>query len=74
MHLSNDGLPSYKFCKPPQKLLDVYANVASSLYHLIEYNNQQSNTLAVLRDTLFPRLLSGELTIRAAAEAVEDNI
>ena len=33
-------------------------------------NLHQSRTLATLRDTLLPKLLSGELSVTAAEEAV----
>lgn len=35
-------------------------------------NEHQSRTLAELRDTLLPKLLSGELSVNAAEDAVEE--
>jgi type I restriction enzyme, S subunit len=37
----------------------------------IEHNQQTSFTLAALRDTLLPKLISGELRVKAAEKVVE---
>jgi len=43
----------------------------SPLIDRIVANLHQSRTLATLRDTLLPKLLSGELSVRHAADQVE---
>jgi type I restriction enzyme S subunit len=45
-------------------LIDAFESVARPLYRRAEQNRSQSRTLATLRDTLLPKLLSGELRIK----------
>jgi type I restriction enzyme S subunit len=47
---------------PPAPLLNAYQERAGSLAAKIVANDEQSRTLATLRDTLLPKLLSGELS------------
>ncbi|MCE0760069.1 restriction endonuclease subunit S [Marinobacter sp. G11] len=49
--------------KPPEPLISVYSKQASSLYKAIENNLRGADTLAKLRDSLLPKLLSGELSV-----------
>ena len=46
---------------PPAELVEVFENHAYPIYKRIAANAQQSETLGRLRDTLLPRLLSGEI-------------
>ena len=54
---------------PPVKLLEAFAEIAQPLYEKSRANAQQAQTLATLRDTLLPRLISGQLRL-PDAEAV----
>jgi type I restriction enzyme S subunit len=55
---------------PPQVVIDAYERIAAPLDGLIETNTRQTATLASLRDTLLPRLMSGELRVRDAERLV----
>ena len=44
------------------------------MFDLIEENSRQSTTLANLRDTLLPKLLSGEITVPEAESQIETAI
>ena len=48
---------------PPAPLVERFADVASPLFERWISNLQQSRTLATLRETLLPKLLSGELSV-----------
>lgn len=48
---------------PTESLISIYSKQISSLYKAIENNVRESDTLAKLRDSLLPKLLSGELSI-----------
>jgi type I restriction enzyme S subunit len=48
---------------PPEELRQKFAEAVAPLYEGIFANLHQSRTLATLRDTLLPKLLSGELSI-----------
>jgi type I restriction enzyme S subunit len=53
---------------PPSPLLNAYQERAGSLAAKIVANDEQSRTLATLRDTLLPKLLSGELSVTSFEE------
>lgn len=50
-------------CIPPSEVLDVFLEKYNSIMHLTEIRNQENSRLSLLRDTLLPRLMSGELEI-----------
>jgi type I restriction enzyme S subunit len=45
-----------------------FGEIAKQLMSLIRTNDEQSRTLAALRDTLLPKLLSGELRVKDVAK------
>jgi type I restriction enzyme S subunit len=51
---------------PPQAVIDAYDQIVAPLDGLIETNTRQTALLAALRDTLLPKLMSGELRVRDA--------
>lgn len=54
---------------PPLKLLHAFESVVGSLFARVDAATRESTTLAILRDTLLPKLLSGEIsTARSALE------
>jgi len=52
-------------------VLTAFHQTCSSLFEQAECNREQSRMLATLRDTLLPRLLSGELSVGEAFEQTE---
>ncbi len=57
---------------PADGALGTFEEKVSPLYDEIVVNLQQSRTLAAIRDALLPKLLSGEVRVKEAAEIVED--
>ena len=51
------------------KILDAFHCICGPLFEQAEANRIQSRTLATLRDTLLPKLLSGELSVHEVAQA-----
>ena len=51
---------------PPESVLNAFHQMCMPFFAWIERNRKQSPTLAELRDSLLPKLLSGELTLPAA--------
>jgi type I restriction enzyme S subunit len=47
-----------------------FTDIAKPMFDRINRNTEQSRTLATLRDTLLPKLLSGELSVAALDESV----
>lgn len=50
-------------CIPPSEVLDVFLEKYNSIMYLTEIRNQENSRLSTLRDTLLPRLMSGELEV-----------
>ena len=62
------GLP---VIAPQQAVLDAFDDVVSPIDNRIMENEGQLRTLATLRDTLLPRLISGQLRLPEAQTATE---
>lgn len=57
---------------PPAEVIKRFDTAVMPLFNLIYLNTMQSRTLAALRDTLLPRLISGEIRVPdVMLEAVE---
>ena len=52
-----------KIVIPSPPLIRAFTDVAKPMFDHINRNTEQSRTLATLRDTLLPKLLSGELSV-----------
>lgn len=59
---------------PKKTVLDAFEAVTSGLDAQIENNELKLRTLTSLRDTLLPRLISGQLRLPDAEQAVEEFI
>lgn len=55
---------------PQEALTTAYSKHVKQLYLKIELNVRESQSLAELRDTLLPKLLSGELSVSAATDQI----
>ncbi|MFN6207133.1 MAG: restriction endonuclease subunit S, partial [Planctomycetota bacterium] len=62
-HIQRGHLTAAKVLIPPRPLLDGMTRTMSPLIDQLIANRIQSRTLATLRDTLLPKLLSGELSV-----------
>jgi type I restriction enzyme S subunit len=49
--------------KPPKPVVEAFTHIAQPIYEKIAKNQFESRTLAELRDTLLPKLISGELRV-----------
>jgi predicted nuclease of restriction endonuclease-like (RecB) superfamily len=63
-------ISSFKVALPPKPIAAAFTTKVAPLYTQITANLRQSRTLATLRDTLLPKLLSGELSV---AEVTGEN-
>lgn len=64
LHLDKSGIPKYEFICPPPPLMDLFSKNVSHIFNLIENNDQQSRTLAQIRDAVLPKLMSLELGVK----------
>ncbi|MGH9461183.1 MAG: hypothetical protein ACRD1X_08185 [Vicinamibacteria bacterium] len=58
--------------KPDDNVIERYSFVAGSLLRRMAESERESVTLAALRDTLLPKLISGELRVKNAQSGVEN--
>jgi type I restriction enzyme, S subunit len=69
--IQNDVLGRYLLTIPPETVCSAMENVIAPVQRGIAANHKTLATLSVLRDTLLPRLISGQLRIEEADEALQ---
>ena len=57
------SLKSYKIAIPGKKVMLSFCSIIKPIVDYIQSNNEENDRLASLRDTLLPRLMSGELIV-----------
>ena len=62
-NVSTAGIKAAQLVCPLPALVDRFNEIVHSLFTLTIKNTRESRTLATLRDTLLPKLLSGELSL-----------
>lgn len=60
-----DGLITPQFILPSEKVIQAFEKIVSPIFEILENNEQQSRTLAQIRDALLPKLMSGEIQVGA---------
>ncbi|MBA6042356.1 restriction endonuclease subunit S [Pseudomonas lactis] len=73
IHLGKNDIDRFRVVVPSQKILAGFAAVAEPIYARIVENKQTAFSLSALRDTLLPRLISGQLRL-PETEAFLDNM
>ena len=48
---------------PPDEVINEFEDTSSKLMSILEQNNKESKILSTLRDTLLPKLMSGEIKL-----------
>ena len=72
IHLGKGDIDRFVALVPPDDILAAFGAIADPLYARFVANKQTCRSLAALRDTLLPRLISGQLRLpEASAEAEE---
>jgi type I restriction enzyme S subunit len=72
LHLSKQAVPGYIFTHPEEELLLKYQDISMTIFNEIQNRTEQSSLLEKLRDTLLPKLISGELRIPEAEKLTEE--
>ena len=65
MEISKKAFRPIPALVPPSEVVKQFMEVASALFEKLIENEKQAQTLATLRDTLLPRLISGQLRLPA---------
>jgi type I restriction enzyme, S subunit len=61
----------YEIALPDSRLANVFGHFVRTLVEMIRQNILQSHTLAAIRDALLPKLISGEIRVRATHHPAE---
>ena len=62
-YLSLTALREMRLLMPTEPILVEFSKIVSPLFDGVQRNHEQAQTLATLRDTLLPRLISGQLRL-----------
>jgi type I restriction enzyme S subunit len=68
------GLQIPRFVLPPGPLCEKFEGLAVALHDRMETNVDLADSLAALRDTLLPRLISGKLRLPEAEKLIEEAV
>ena len=72
--ISKQNFRPIRVVLPPKELMAAFTEKVAPLYAQITANLHQSRTLATLRDTLLPKLLSGELAVGKLKKEVSNHV
>ena len=61
--INKKSLETLPIIKPPQDVIDSFEKIVSPLDGIIKNNSVETKTLSTLRDTLLPKLMSGEIEV-----------
>lgn len=70
LEISKKNFRPIKILIPPVPIFDAFNTQVKSLYRCIVNNERESRTLTTLRDTLLPKLISGQVRIPEADKIV----
>jgi type I restriction enzyme S subunit len=71
IHIGKNDFDRFKTLLPADSVLKMYSALVNPIYKAIVNNKQTAKTLALLRDTLLPRLMSGKINLREIEEQLE---
>ena len=71
-NLSKSGFEQLPVLLPTSELAQCFGEITEPLISKIIRNQEQAQTLATLRDTLLPRLISGQLRLPEAQAQIEE--
>jgi type I restriction enzyme S subunit len=69
-----EDMSRYEAVLPPERVAEAFNDVVQGAVASITSRIHQSRTLAALRDTLLPKLLSGEIRVPEAEQAVDEAV
>lgn len=69
--LKPEDIGNVLFALPPKEKLNDYHNVVGAMWNKINQNQKQIQTLENFRDTLLPKLMSGEVRVNYTPEEIK---
>lgn len=71
MEISKKAFKPIPAIVPSTAVLEFFESIAASIFSRVVSNEEQIQSLTILRDTLLPRLISGQLQMPDAEQAIE---
>lgn len=72
--LNRNHIHGLKYLIPSRRCVEAYESLAMGIHERARLNGAQAKTLATLRDTLLPRLISGQLRLPDTDKTVDGEI
>ncbi|AVS63814.1 restriction endonuclease subunit S [Paracidovorax avenae] len=72
IHLGKNDIDRFRILLPDAAVLERFGELAGPLYQRVVSNKRQVQSLSGLRDTLLPRLISGQLRLPEAQAPLEE--
>lgn len=69
--IPNNALAAAQTLRPPDDILDAFCSIVHPLRIKQTALEQESHTLAALRDTLLPKLISGEIRVKDSERVIQ---
>lgn len=63
IHIGKQDFDAFRIVLPPDKILNAFDEITAPMYDQIVNNICENRRLGILRDTLLPKLMSGEIDI-----------
>ena len=73
IHLGKNDIDRFNVRIPPIQVLKAFSDMVNPIYEKVVASKLKVSTLATLRDTLLPRLISGQLRLPEAEALIEDS-
>lgn len=70
--VSKEAFEHFYIPEAPSEILIQFEKTVDPLFLKIKFNNKESQTLSTIRDTLLPKLISGQIRIKDAERFVEE--
>lgn len=71
-NLKTDILKNYKIVIPEDETINRFQNLVSSIFDMLKNKVDENEVMVGIRDTLLPKLLSGEIELPEETEVIED--
>ena len=71
LEISKSGFRPIRTVAPSRAAMDAFDRLTRPMYRKIVEAERESRTLAALRDTLLPKLISGDLRVKDAEKFIE---
>jgi type I restriction enzyme S subunit len=72
--LNRNNVYSLLVAGHPKKLVEIFSNVVRSFSNKMSQIKKENESLVVIRDTLLPKLLSREITVKGAESVIKEGI